>query len=90
MRCPYAKHGAKQDVAIEVVPLSDVELAMLVLRAGPSSIEARVVVELCERRAKDRQVYAFRVGEYYFTGPTPDAETEIALVALAEDYDEEE
>lgn len=63
---------------------------MLVLRGGPSSIEAGISVELCERHARDRQVYAFRVGAFYCTGPMPDGETEITLVTLAEDLGEEE
>ena len=41
--------------------------------------------ELRERRAKDRQVYAFRLGDYDFIGSVPDARTELALIDLAEE-----
>jgi hypothetical protein len=75
-------------VVTEVIPVPDAELERLARAGGPLSVEARILEELREQRAKDRQVFAFRVGEYYFTGPTPDATTEIALVDLAEVDDE--
>jgi hypothetical protein len=39
------------------------------LLSGPVSVEARVLLELRRRRAKDHQEFAFRVGDYYFVGP---------------------
>ena len=76
-------------MAPELVPVSDAELERLAHEGGPLSIEARIARELRMQRAMDRQVFAFRVGEYYFTGPTPDARMEIALLDLAEDIGEE-
>lgn len=77
-------------VATDLLPVPDAELERLALERGPLSVEARIMTELRKQRAKDRQVFAFRVGDYYFTGPVPDARTEIALVDLAEDGDGEE
>lgn len=77
-------------MAAELVSVSDAELERLARDSGPSSVEARIVRELREQRAKDRQVFAFRVGPYYFTGPIPDARTEIALLEIADDDDEQE
>jgi hypothetical protein len=76
-------------VSIEVVPLPDTELERLANEDGAFSVSAMLLEQLRESRAKDRQVYAFRVGAYYFVGPVPDARTESALIDLAE-ADEEE
>ena len=76
-------------MAIEIERISDAELERLAAQGGSLSVEASIVEELRERRAKDRQVYAFRVGDYYFTGPVPDARTELALIDLAEEVIEE-
>jgi hypothetical protein len=75
-------------VAIEIERISDAELERLAEQGGSLSVEAGIIEELRERRAKDRQVYAFRVGDYYFTGPVPDARTEMALIDLAEEASE--
>ena len=48
-------------------------------------MEARVLMELRRRRAKDHQEFAFRVGDYYFVGPMPDARTELALIAVVDE-----
>jgi hypothetical protein len=72
-------------VAIEIVCVPDTELERLAEQAGSLSVEAEIVEELRERRAKDRQVYAFRLGDYYFIGSIPDARTELALIDLAEE-----
>jgi hypothetical protein len=45
---------------VEFVP--DEELERLAKERGPSSVEARMVEELRKLRAKDRQIFAFRVG----------------------------
>jgi hypothetical protein len=55
------------------------------LLSGPVSVEARVLLELRRRRAKDDQEFAFRVGDYYFVGPMPDARTELALIAVVDE-----
>jgi hypothetical protein len=71
---------------VELVP--DEDLERLAMELGPSSIAARIVEDLRELRAKDRQAFAFRIGTSWFTGPTPDAKTEQWLLELA-DRDEE-
>jgi hypothetical protein len=77
-------------VVIEIVRVPDHELERLAKERGPLSIEAGIVEILRKRRAKDHQVHAFRVGDYYFTGPVPDARTEVAIIDLAEGDDDEE
>lgn len=72
---------------VELVP--DEELERLAKEHGPSSVEARMVEELQKLRAKDRQIFAFRVGASWFTGPTPDAKTELWLLDLADESGEE-
>ena len=71
-------------MTVQIERVSDDELERLAEEGGWFNIEACVVEELRERRAKDHQVYAFRVGNYYFTGPVPDARTEVALLDFAE------
>ena len=75
-------------MATELIAVSDLELARLALLGGPTCAEAQVKRQLRAHRAKDRQVYVFRVGDYYFTGPIPDARTEIAMLDLADDSEE--
>ena len=69
-------------MGIEIVRVSDAELARLAKEGGSRSTEARIVKQLSKRRAKDQQVYAFRVGGYYFIGPVPDSLTELAILEL--------
>jgi hypothetical protein len=69
-------------MALEIVRVSDSELARLAKEGGSRSTEARIVKQLRKRRAKDYQAYAFRVGGYYVIGPVPDALTELAILDL--------
>jgi hypothetical protein len=39
-------------------------------------------------RAKDRQVFAFRFGDYLIAGPVADAKTELAMIEFAEEVSE--
>ena len=74
---------------LEFVP--DEVLEQLAVEAGPESVPSRMLRRLRCERARDRQVFAFRVGNYWITGPFMDAKTEAALIDLAvEDEDEEE
>jgi hypothetical protein len=74
---------------VELIP--DEVLEHLASEAGPQSIPARILRGLRKLRARDRQVFAFRVGNYWVTGPLMDARTEAALVDLAdEDADDED
>ena len=73
---------------VEIILVSDQELEQLVKERGTGSIEAMVLARLRRMRAKDRQVFAFRVGDYLATGPLPDARTEVRLIELAEEDDD--
>jgi hypothetical protein len=66
---------------MEVTPVSDLDLERLADVRGPSSVEAKVVKELRRKRARDHQVHVFQVGNYYFIGSTPDAQTELDMIA---------
>jgi hypothetical protein len=76
-------------MAVEITCISDGELERLARVGGPHSVEVMLLTRLRRGRAKDRQFFAFRVGEYYFTGPTPDARTERKMIELAEEHEEE-
>ena len=65
---PLTEQGSGA-VAIEVVRVSDEELERLAKERGRLSLEAHIIDELRQFRSMDRQVYTFRVGNYYFTGP---------------------
>jgi hypothetical protein len=64
--------------------LTDEELERLAAQDGPESLAARVLVALRDQRAQDKQVFAFRLGEYYVIGPMPDAETELTMTLINE------
>ena len=49
-------------MADHVAFVPDEELERLAKERGPSSVEARMVEELRKLRAKDLQIFAFRVG----------------------------
>ena len=70
------------DYQVELVP--DEYLAHLAKTEGPTSVPARVQRNLRSARARDRQYFAFRVGNFWVTGPRPHAEMEAALIELAE------
>ena len=71
-------------MATELVSISDEELQQLAQEGGPLSLEAYIIKELSRRRAKDHQAYAFRIGDSYYTGPIPDAQTESVLIGFLE------
>jgi len=77
-------------MAIEVVQVPDEALTLAAVENGPSSAEARLLARLRHLRAKDRQVFVFRVGDYMIVGPIPDARTELAMIEIAEDDEDEE
>ena len=76
-------------MASELVQVPDEEVERLAKEQGPRSIAARVLTELHAQRAKDRQVFAFRIGPFWITGPVPDGRTEAKMIEIA-DEDEEE
>jgi hypothetical protein len=71
---------------LEFVP--DEVLEQLAVEAGPESVPSRMLRRLRWERARDRQVFAFRVGNYWITGPFMDAKTEAALIDLADGDDD--
>jgi hypothetical protein len=77
-------------MAGEMVQISDEEVQRLAKEQGPGSVTARVWAELQAQRAKDRQVFAFRFGTYWVTGPMPDARTEADIVDFGAEFDDEE
>ena len=76
-------------MASELVQVPDEEVERLAREQGPDSVAARVLANLHSQRAKDRQVFAFRIGPFWITGPVPDARTEAKMIDIA-DEDEEE
>jgi hypothetical protein len=75
-------------VQSEIILLTDEELEILAREAGPLSIEAKVLRDLNDGRARDRQIFAFRIGGSYYTGPMPDAEMEATLIKIADADDD--
>jgi hypothetical protein len=68
--------------SVKIVP--DEELERLAEEAGSSSTAAAMLQALKCYRAKDRQVFAFRINGHFFVGPLPDARTEADLLAMSE------
>ena len=62
--------------------LPDEELERLAKRDGPESLAAKALADLSAQRAQDKQVFAFRVGDYFVVGPMPDAETEFHMTLV--------
>jgi len=62
--------------------VADDRLESLATAFGPGSTEARALELLRYYRARDRQVFAFRIGEHLVIGPMPDGQTKLmALMA---------
>jgi hypothetical protein len=57
----------------ELTLVPDEELKRLAEQNGPTSAEAQVLAQLSCQRVHDLQVYAFRAGDQYVTGPLPEA-----------------
>ena len=72
---------------LDLVP--DEEVERLAKEDGPHSVAAKVLAELRAQRAKDRQVFAFRCGDYWITGPVPDVQSEAELIEWAIEDEEE-
>ena len=60
-------------------------MEQLARELGPRSFAAEILAELRFHRAKDRQVYAFRFGNYWVTGPVPDARTEAGILSSTDE-----
>ena len=61
---------------MEIIHVPEEHLKRWAEEEGPRSAAAMMPRE---KRAKDRQVYAWQLGQYYFVGPTPDAEMEARI-----------
>jgi hypothetical protein len=63
----------------EITQASEADLQRLAEEEGPRSPAAAILRRLAKKRAKDRQVFVWQIGQYYFVGPTPDAEMEARI-----------
>lgn len=70
---------------MEITLVSEDELKRLAEDEGPQSPAATILRNLTRKRAKDRQVFAWQLGQYYFVGPPPDAEMEARIREFIED-----
>ena len=77
-------------MGLQVERVPDAEVEQLAREGGPLSLAAQILRQLRSARALDRQYFAFRVGNYWVTGPMLDARTEAALLELVEDDDEQD
>lgn len=75
---------------MDIKHVPDDELARLAEKEGPTGAAATILDRLREKRAKDRQVFAWQAGNYYFTGPVPDALTECLIIQLLNPAEEDE
>jgi len=77
-------------MTIQVERVPDEVLEMVAEAKGPTSAEAQALARLRLLRSKDRQVYAFRFGNYLVTGPIPDARSELTMIEIAEEVGDAE
>ena len=70
---------------MEITQVSEEDLQRLAEEQGPRSPAATILRNLKKKRAKDRQVFVWQFGQYYFVGPTPDAEMEARIREFIED-----
>ena len=64
--------------------LADEELEQFATRDGPESLAAKTLADLRAQRAQDKQVFAFRLGDFLVVGPMPDAQTELTMLLANE------
>lgn len=64
---------------MEITKVSETDLEQEAVAQGPTSAAATILAALALKRAKDRQVFAWQVGSYYFVGPPPDAKMEALI-----------
>ena len=70
---------------MEITRVSEDDLKRLAEEEGPGSSALTILRNLAKKRAKDRQVFVWQLGPYYFVGPVPDAEMEARIRELVED-----
>ena len=67
-----------------MVPIPDDELERLASDRGPGSVEANSLDELRRERAQDKQVSAYRLGDFIVIGPEPRAQEELVFMLANE------
>lgn len=67
-----------------VVPIPDDELERLASKHRPESVEANALADLCNERARDRQVFTFRLGDFIVIEPESSAEEELVFMLANE------
>ena len=70
---------------MDITLVSEEDLERLAEAQRPRSPAATVLRNLTKKRAKDRQVFVWQFGQYYFVGPVPDAEMEARIREFIED-----
>ena len=69
---------------MEITQVSEEDLKRLAEEQGPRSAAATILRNLTKKRAKDRQVFAWQLGQYYFVGP-PHAKREARIREFIDD-----
>ena len=64
--------------------LSDEELERMAAADGPDSMAAQTLADLRAQRAQDKQVFAFRLGDFLVVGPMPTPEEEVRFLLANE------
>lgn len=59
--------------------LGDEQLEQMAARDGPDSLAGRTLADLRAQRAQDKQVFAFRLGDFLVVGPMPTPEDELTF-----------
>ena len=64
--------------------ISDDQLERLAGEHGPGSAEANALDELRRERAQDKQVFAYRLGDFIVIGPSPTPQDEVVFLLANE------
>ena len=75
---------------MDIVRIPDDMLKRMADAEGPKGAAAHVLRKMIAKRCKDRQVFAWRIGSYYFVGPMPDAALEAQMIELASADEDDE
>ena len=69
----------------EITQASEVDLQRRAEVEGPRSAAATILRRLAKKRAKDRQVFMWQLGQHYFVAPAADAEMEARIREIIRD-----
>jgi len=76
---------------MDIVRIPDDMLRRMAEAEGPRGAASTILRRVIAKRRKDRQVFAWRIGSFYFVGPVPDATMEAAIIEFARaDEDEDD